>query len=133
MGPKSSLNPKISKPGGKIILYSRIIAGLAFRPDPQFGIYLDMDVKKNDLLYNGNEVQPFSLGVEKGFFRNKFFIRAGFLNDLTEKYFMGKKSKVLYGFGMGFNMSKIIIDFALGLNSYGSIDSLAISGFFVIK
>jgi hypothetical protein len=124
---------KIKTPDREIALHKRVIVGLAFRPNPQWGFYLDMDVKKADLLYNGNEIQPISLGIEKGFFANKFFVRAGMLNDITEQHFFGKKSNALYGFGIGFNMSKIVVDLALGLDNNGTVKNLAISGFFMLK
>ena len=57
----------------------------SFRPDSQLGVFLDIDVAQGDLFHNGQEVQPVSLGVEKGLFQNKFFLRAGFLGDLSSK------------------------------------------------
>ena len=78
-------------------------------------------------------MQPFSFGIEKGFFKNKFFIRAGMLSDLTEKHFFGKKSNTLYGMGLGFNMKKISVDVAVGIDNDGTVKNLAISGFFLLK
>jgi hypothetical protein len=106
---------------------------LAFRPNAQWGIYVDVDLKKSDLLYNGHEMQPISLGIEKGFFSNKFFVRLGMLNDLTEKKLLGKKSNALVGLGIGFNMGKFIVDAAIGLGPDGTVKSLAVSGFILIK
>jgi len=126
-------SPKIETPERKITLNRRIIAGLAFKPNMQWGVYLDMDIAKTDLLHNGGKMQPVSFGVEKGFFNNRFFLRAGFLNDLTEKHFFGSKSNALYGLGLGFNMKKIVVDVALGLNGSGTVKSLAISGFILFK
>jgi len=124
---------KINSPLRTIALPRRVIAGLAFRPDPQWGFYVDMDIKKTDLLFNGQEMQPFSFGIEKGFFKNQFMVRAGMLNDLTEKNVLGKKANALYGFGVGFNMNKFVVDLAIGLNGEGSVKSLAISGFIMVK
>jgi hypothetical protein len=126
-------NPKIETPERKITLNRRIIAGLAFRPNMEWGVYLDMDIAKTDLLHNGSKMQPISFGVEKGFFNNRFFLRTGFLNDITEKQFFGSRSNVLYGLGLGFNMKKIVVDVALGLNGSGTVKSLAISGFILFK
>lgn len=126
-------SPKIRTPVREITLNRRIIAGLAFRPNMKWGVYLDMDIAKTDLLHNGSEMQPISFGIEKGFFNNSFFLRVGFLNDLTEKHFFGSKSNVLYGLGLGFNMKKIVVDVALGLDSSGTAKSLAISGFILFK
>jgi hypothetical protein len=124
---------KIETPLRKITFPKRITAGLAFRPNAGWGIYLDMDLKKLDLLYNGQDMQPISFGIEKGFFKNKFFVRVGMLSDLAEKYFIGKKSNALYGLGVGFNMRKIIVDLAVGLDNDGTIKNLAVSGFIIVK
>jgi len=124
---------KIKAPEQEIALSKRLIAGLAFRPDAQWGFYVDVDLKKSDLLYNGQEMQPISLGIEKGFFSNKFFVRLGMLNDLTEKTLLGKKSNALVGLGVGFNMGKFFVDAALGLGPNGTVKSLAVSGFILMK
>ncbi|MCP5053460.1 MAG: hypothetical protein GY940_40215 [bacterium] len=126
-------NAKITTPEREIQLPRRVIAGLAFRPKPDWGFYLDMDVKAADLLYNGNDIQPISIGIEKAFFQNKFFVRAGMLSDISEENFFGRKSNALYGMGVGFNMGKIVVDMALGLDSNGTVKNLAISGFFMTK
>jgi hypothetical protein len=117
----------------ELALPKRIVAGLAFRPNPTWGFYLDMDVKKSELLYNGQETQPISFGIEKSFFKSAFFVRAGMLNDITEKHFFGKKANVLYGLGMGFNSKKVVVDVALGFDNNGTVKSLAISGFFLVR
>lgn len=126
-------NPEIKSQLRTITLEHRVIAGLALRPDPQWGIYLDMDIAKTDLLHNGDQMQPISFGIEKGFFENRFFVRAGFLSDLTEKHFFGSKSNALYGLGLGFNMKKFLVDFAVGMDSSGSVKNLAISGFISLQ
>lgn len=124
---------KIRTSEQEIALDKRIIAGLAFRPNAQWGIYVDVDLKKSDLLYNGQEMLPISLGIEKGFFGNKFFVRLGMLNDLTEKNLLGKKSNALVGLGVGFNMGKFVIDAAIGLGPTGTVKNLAVSGFILMK
>ncbi len=124
---------KIRTSRREITLNSRITAGLAFTPNPQWGIYLDMDITETDLLYSGEKMQPISLGVEKSFFKNKFFLRAGFLSDLTDRYFIGEKSNVLYGFGFGFNVGNVVVDFALGMDGNRTVNNLAVSGFFIIR
>lgn len=124
---------KIRTAEQEIALDKRIIVGLAFRPNAQWGIYVDVDLKKSDLLYNGQEMQPISLGIEKGFFGNKFFVRLGMLNDLTEKTLLGKKSNALVGLGIGFNMGKFVVDAAIGLGPNGTVKSLAVSGFIMMK
>ncbi|MCP5107999.1 MAG: hypothetical protein GY950_31710 [bacterium] len=52
---------------------------------------------------------------------------------MTEKKFFGKKSNILYGFGLGFNMKRIVVDVGLGMNSDGTIKNLAVSGFILFK
>jgi hypothetical protein len=126
-------NPLISTEISELRLSRRIIAGLVFRPDSQLGISLDIDVAKGDLLFNGQDAQWVSLGVEKGLFQNKLFLRAGFVSDLAAKYFLGRKSDSLYGFGFGFNLGNFLIDLALGLDPLGHVKNLAISGFYLIQ
>ncbi|UCH92469.1 MAG: hypothetical protein JSV88_19525 [Candidatus Aminicenantes bacterium] len=124
---------KINTPERQIALSKRVIAGLAFKPNMQWGIYVDMDLKKSDLLYNGQDMQPITLGIEKGFFNNKFFVRLGMLNDLTEKDLFGKKSNALYGLGIGFNMGRFAVDAAIGIDVHGTVKNLAVSGFILMK
>jgi hypothetical protein len=126
-------NPVISTPFSELRLARRLIGGLAFRPDSQLGIFLDIDVAKGALFHNGQDAQPVSLGVEKGFFQNKLFLRAGFLSDLGAKYFLGRKANVLYGLGFGFNLGNFLADLALGLDHLGRVKNLGISGFYLIR
>ncbi|MCP4220585.1 MAG: conjugal transfer protein TraF [bacterium] len=126
-------SPKIETPVREITLKRRVIAALALRPNNKWGIYLDVDIAQTDLLFNGNEIQPISFGVERSFFKNRFFVRGGFRSDLTEKHFFGSSANTLYGLGMGFNMRKFIVDIGVGLDGSGSIKSLAVSGFIMLK
>jgi len=126
-------NPVISFNDNEIELKQRIIAGIAFRPSNNLNFFIDMDIKKAVLIYNGEEMQPISFGIEKGFFKNKFFIRAGLLTDLASEYFIGSKSHTLYGLGLGFNMNKIIVDCGMGLDTEGKIKNIAVSGFIIIQ
>jgi hypothetical protein len=126
-------NPVIATAFGDLRLDRRLVGGLAFRPDSQLGIYLDIDVAKGDLFHNGQDAQPVSLGVEKGLFQNKLFLRAGFLSDLGAKYFFGRKANVLYGLGFGFNLGNFLVDLGLGLDNMGHVKNLGISGFYMIR
>jgi len=126
-------NPVIATAFGDLHLDRRLVGGLAFRPDSQLGIYLDIDVAKGDLFHNGRDAQPVSLGVEKGLFQNKLFLRAGFLSDLGAKYFFGRKANVLYGLGFGFNLGNFLVDLGLGLDNMGHVKNLGISGFYMIR
>ena len=130
---KNVANPVIATELSELRLARRLIAGLAFRPDSQLGLYLDIDVAKTDLFYNGQKSQPVSLGVEKGLFQNKLFLRVGFSSDLNAKYFLGRKANVLYGMGFGFNLGNFLFDLALGLDPLGRVKNLGISGFYLIK
>ena len=51
----------------------------------------------------------------------------------AQKYFLGRKAKVLYGIGLGFNLGNFLVDLALGLDRLGHVKNLAISGFYLIK
>jgi len=126
-------NPVIDTAAGDLRLSRRLVAGLIFRPDNQLGIYLDVDLAASDLFHDGVEAQPFSLGLEKGLFQNKLFLRAGLLSDLAAAYFVGRKANVLYGFGCGFNLGNFLVDLALGLDPQGRVKNLAVSGFYAIR
>jgi len=130
---KNIAEPSIDTGVRELRLPRRIIAGLTFRPDITWGIYLDIDIAKKDLFFNGEMVQPLSLGLEKGFFKNKLFLRAGFLNDLSEKSFFGRKAKIVYGMGLGFNLGNFVVDFGMGLDSSGYVKNLGFSGFYTIR
>lgn len=130
---RNAANPLIATGVSELRLVRRVIAGLTFRPDSQLGISLDIDVAKSDLYFSGQKVQPVSLGVEKGFFQNKFFLRAGLLNDLTAAYFLGRNAKVIYGAGLGFNLASFLVDLAVGLDGSGKVKNLAVSGFYLIR
>ncbi len=130
---KNVANPVIDTTMGELRLARRLIAGLAFRPDTQLGIYLDIDVARGDLFYTGEDVQPLSLGVEKGLFQNKLFLRAGLWTDLAAKYFLGRKANAIYGLGFGFNLGNFLIDLALGLDPAGRMANMGLSGFYLLK
>jgi hypothetical protein len=130
---RNAANPVISTAFSELRLARRLVGGLTFRPDSQLGIFLDIDVAKGDLFHNGQDAQPVSLGVEKGFFQNKLFLRGGFLSDLSADYFFGRKANILYGMGFGFNLGNFLVDVALGLDHLGQVKNLGISGFYLIK
>lgn len=130
---KNMFDPKIETPKRTLTLKRRFIAGIAFHSHDFWGVYLDMDLYRTELLFNGKKQQMISLGVEKGFFQNQFQIRAGLVNDLTEAAFFGEKSNVFYGLGLGFNISFFKADLALSLDRFGNIKGLAVSGFFLVR
>lgn len=130
---KNAMKPKIETPTRTLSLEQRIIAALAFRPTQDWGIYIDADLVKRDIYYNGEEFQPISVGIEKGFFNNTLFARVGMLNDLTDSHFWGSNSNALYTVGIGFNMRNILVDAAMALKDDGTIKCIAISGFFLLK
>ena len=130
---KNVSSPVIPTSAGELKLARRLVAGLSFRPDNQLGIYLDIDASRADLFQSGVEAQPISLGIEKGLFRNKLFLRAGLWSDLAANYFLGRKSNALYGLGCGFNLGKFLVDLALGVDPQGRMKNLGISGFYMIQ
>ncbi len=130
---KNATDPAIATAGGELRLARRLVAGLAFRPDPQLAFFLDIDLAKGELFHGGEEAQLFSLGVEKGVFRNKLFLRAGLWSDLAAKYFLGREANALYGVGCGINLGKFLIDLALALDSQGRVKNLGVSGFYALR
>ncbi len=130
---RNAFAPVVHAPQDDLPIPRRIIAGLAFRPTAQWGFYIDGDLQKSDFFHNGTATQPFSLGVEKGFFQNKLQLRVGLWNDLREKYFLGRKSNALLGLGLGFRLGRLLVDLATGLDSQGHLRNLALSGFFILR
>jgi len=130
---RNLLNPKIETARRTLTIPRRVIAGIGFQSQDFWSVFLDIDVSKVDLYFNGKKSQPIHFGVQKGFFQNQFCLRAGMMNDLNEEDFLGKKSNVLYGLGLGFNVMTVQCDLALGLDRLGHIKSLAISGFFIMQ
>ncbi len=130
---KNISNPTIETDFRELEIKERFIVSLAFRPENKFGLYFDLDLKKKDLLFSGNEIQPVSIGVEKIFFNGKFTVRGGILSDLTEHYIFGKRSNILYGLGLGVNTGNFLVDAGIGLGNDGKLRSIAISGFYIIK
>ncbi|MBN2347029.1 MAG: conjugal transfer protein TraF [Candidatus Aminicenantes bacterium] len=129
---KNATEPAIATGAGELRLARRVVAGLAFRPDRQLGLYMDVDLSAGDLYHNGHDVQPLSIGVEKGLFENRLFLRVGLLGDLAAKYFLGSRANVLYGLGLGFNLGNFLVDLAMGLDPLGRIKSLGVSGFYLL-
>lgn len=130
---RNALDPTINTSVRDVKLERRLIAGIAFRPSTRWGIYLDADLKKTDLYLNGNRVQPVSLGVEATLFQSRLALRAGILSDLSEKHFIGSQANILYGLGMGFNLSNFLVDVGIGLDHSGRVRNLGVSGFYLIQ
>lgn len=119
-------NPRIELDADILNLPQQLIAGIAFRPSPRLAVYLNIDLKPVNMWFDDKKVQPLSLGVETAFYQQRIFLRAGIWNDLQEKYFLGKRSNVQYGIGIGFRMSRFILDLGLALDASGSIAGLAV-------
>ncbi len=130
---KNATHPLIATALGELELARRLVAGLAFRPDSQLGVFLDIDVARGDLFHTGEDSQPISLGLEKGFFQNKLFLRAGVWSDLAADYFVGHKANSLVGLGIGFNIGSFLVDLALGLDPAGRVKNMGISGFYLLR
>ncbi len=126
-------DPKIEAGSDTLEVKQRIIAAAAFRPDNRIGIYIDVDLKKRNIYFDKDDIQPVSMGVEKLFSNGKFMVRAGLMSDLTEHYLFGKRANILYGLGFGFNTGKFLVDGAVGLGNDGKVRSLAVSGFYIIR
>lgn len=130
---KNAGSPAIDTAAGPLPLARRVVAGLAFRPDAQLAILLDVDIAPGELFPGGGKAQPLALGVEKGLFRNKLLLRAGLWSDLETKYLLGRRANALYGLGLGFNLGRFLVDMALGLDSQGRVKNLGVSGFYALR
>lgn len=124
---------KINLDSTNLELPQRLIAGLAFRPSGRMAVYLNMDLKATDLWQDGRDVQPISLAVEVALYQQKILLRAGIWNDLEEKYFLGSRSNVQYGLGLGFRMSRVILDVGMALDSSGSVAGLAVGAAILVQ
>lgn len=124
---------KIGLDSENLELPQRLIAGLAFRPSGRMAIYLNMDLKATDLWQDGTDVQPISLAVEFALYQQRIFLRAGIWNDIEEKYFLGSRSNVQYGLGLGFRMSRVILDVGMALDSSGSVAGLAVGAAILVQ
>ncbi|MBN1196919.1 MAG: hypothetical protein JXA62_05895 [Candidatus Aminicenantes bacterium] len=126
-------NPEVRLESATLELPQQVIAGLAFRPSNRLAVYLNMDLKPTDMWFDGRKVQPVSLGVEAAFYQQRIFLRAGIWNDLQEKYFLGDRSNVQYGLGLGFRMSRLVMDIGLALDASGSVAGLAVGAAFWVR
>lgn len=118
----------------RIELSQRYRAALAFRPAVDWGFYIDADLKKSPVFpgldYNR---QPLSFGIEKGFFQNTTFLRLGLNTDISNKYIIGEKSSLVLSMGIGIRVASFLVDGGLILNKNGSINGLAIAGYYVVN
>jgi len=130
---RNANHPEIETAAGPLRLARRLVAGLAFRPDPQLTLVLDVDLAAAELFPGGGEAQPLALGVEKGLFRSKLLLRAGLWSDLEARYLVGRRANVLYGLGCGFNLGHFLVDLALALDSQGRVKNLGLSGFYALR
>ena len=126
-------NPEVKLESTTLELPQQVIAGLAFRPTNRLAIYLNMDLKATDMWFDGSKVQPISLGIEAAFYQHRIFLRAGIWNDLQEKYFLGNRSNVQYGIGLGFRMNRLILDVGMALDASGSVAGLALGAAFWVQ
>jgi hypothetical protein len=126
-------SPAIETNFDTISIPRRSQLAISFRPDVAWGFFMDVDIAKTALLYNDSEFQPFSVGIEKGLFQNKFLLRLGILNDLTEKKFFSRQAGAMFCLGCGVHVDNLIADVAVGLDHNGDVNSLALSGFIILK
>jgi hypothetical protein len=126
---RNALRAGIQAAGRELASPRQATVGIAFRPRADWGVYLDVDVARSELYFASRTSQPISLGLEKGFFGNQMLLRVGMRNDLAESYFLGRKSNVLYGLGIGVQLAQLAVDASLALDRDGRIRSVAVSGF----
>lgn len=120
--------------GKKIELPERYRASFSFRPTMDWGFYADADLRKSKV-YPGfdQERQPVSIGIEKGFFQNTAFLRIGLYTDISRTIILGEKSAMALSFGAGLRVGAILVDAGLILNGNGSVNGLAIAGYYVVN
>lgn len=117
-----------------IELKQKYRASFSFRPANDWGFYGDFDLGKNPV-YPGfdQERQLVSCGIEKAFFDNTTFLRLGLNTDISRKHIFGDKSKMTVSFGVGIRVSTILVDAGLILNGNGTINGLAIAGYYIVN
>lgn len=120
--------------GVDIELKQRTRASFSFRPANDWGFYGDVDMNRTPV-YPGFDLekQQVSCGIEKAFFQNTTFIRLGLNTDISRKHIFGDKSKMTLSFGAGIRVSAILVDAGLIMNSNGSINGLAIAGYYIVN
>jgi len=109
-------------------------ASFAFRPTQDWGFYGDADIRKTPV-YPGisQDRQLVSFGVEKGFFQNTAFLRMGINTDISRKKILGENSAMVVSFGVGIRIGTILVDAGLIMNGNGTINGLAIAGYYVVN
>lgn len=119
--------PALQTGDDPIVLARRLVAGFALRPTASWGIFMDADIEAADIHSNGRLVQPVSLGIEKGLFKNTAFVRAGIHNDIKAKQLFGARANPLYCGGFGIHLSQFLGDMGLGIDSRGRVRDFSLS------
>lgn len=69
---KNVFKPVFKTGSREIVLQRKMTAGIAFHPDIQWGIFLDIDITKTDCFYNETKTQPVSSGSKRDFSKINF-------------------------------------------------------------
>jgi|GEM_PF-808307 len=125
--------PQLIDSNEESVLDRVVVVGLAFKPDNSWQISADLQVVKGRMFLSDEEVQPLAIGLEKGFFNNMMFVRAGFMTDIDDQYLVGRKSNMLIGLGGGFHLGNFMVDIAAGIDHKGVLGGLAVSGFALLR
>ncbi len=126
-------SPELKFNGKKHVLEKKVTLAAAFRPSADLAFLIDVDLNEKEFTNSGGKVRPFSIGIEKSFFQDRFFVRGGLRSDFSEDNFLSGKSDLLYSLGIGFNFHKIVLDAGVAIDGSGRMNALAISGFFAIR
>lgn len=126
-------SPELKFNGRKYVFDRKVTIAAAFRPSADWAFLVDVDLYEIKYSNSGGKVRPFSIGIEKSFFQNRFFVRGGLKSDFSEDNFLSGKSDLLYSIGIGFNFNKLVLDAGVAIDGSGRMNALAISGFFAIR
>jgi len=124
---------KIELPAGEILFPKRYLAGIAFQPSPDWGFFVDADLRPRVYPVGNHERQPLSISMEKGFFHNQLFLRAGLRADLAAEHLLGSQADLLYSMGLSFHLSSLVIDLAASLDNSGRLNALVATAFYIMK
>lgn len=130
---KNLNQPRLLDEDEDSVLDRIVVAGIAFTPDNTWTISADLQLMKSRIFMSQEEIQPLSVGVEKGLFKNMMFLRLGFLGDIDDDHLVGENSNMLIGLGGGFRLGNFAVDVSAALDNRGTIGGLGVSGFALIR
>jgi hypothetical protein len=130
---KNVNTPKLVKSRSDFELERVVLIGFAFKPELSWEISADFQLNESNMFLSEKKVQPVSFGVEKGFFKNKMFVRLGIMSYINDEYLIGAKSNMVLTMGSGFNIGNFVFNFGAGFDRDGMLNSLAVSGFVMVQ